>query len=89
MDILYDEALGITDGDISTGSWTLEEVYTTEDSVEGEEKVFVYVKDDDTISTYESDCEEIEHDGFALEMADAAFDDILEEVIADAKETIV
>jgi len=65
-DILYDEAAGITGGDISTGSWTLEEVYTTEDSVEGEEKVFVYVKDDDEVVTYESDCEEIEHDGFLL-----------------------
>jgi hypothetical protein len=95
IDVLYDEASGLTTGSLSTDSWTLEEVYTTEvyDESEGEyvdEKIFVYVQSDSSsVESYQEDCEQDEHDGFLLKMADAAFDDIVAEAWSDAKETIV
>ena len=92
--VIYEESTGLTTGSMSTDSWTLEEVYTTEvtDS-QGEtedEKVFVYVlSDSDAVSEYEEDCAQEEHDGFLFSKADAAFDDIVAEAFSDAKETIV
>jgi hypothetical protein len=44
---------------------------------------------DTSVETYEEDCEQEEHDGFLLKMADSAFDDIVAEVFSDAKDTIV
>jgi hypothetical protein len=44
---------------------------------------------DASVEAYEEDCEQEEHDGYLLSMADAAFDGIVAEAISNAKETII